>query len=341
MEYGDKCCPKIKLEFKGLTGPTGPCCTGPTGQNGGPGPTGPCCTGPTGPSNPSYHVYVDTGKTFNTPTPFPPTGNLTNLNAKNIIVTMWGGGGGGQIGGPSQTTPGYGGGGGGGAFTYYNLPIDITGYDTMTYTLGQGGKGSIYSTINGEDGGPTSITLSSNNPHTGKSLNITAYGGAGAVTIQSGPSTKAAYGGGGGGAGSSGNGSLGGNPNTLFPFSKGQDGGTDGSSGNDGLYFSYFIQGSGGGSGQITTVGQGYGGSNFLSQGGASNDNQSPSVIIAGGGGASYGPGGGYGGSSNSTSLNSVNGQLGGGGAGGNEVISPTIVGNGGDGGIIITYISQ
>ena len=31
----------------GVTGPTGPCCTGPTGF-GVTGPTGPCCTGPTG-----------------------------------------------------------------------------------------------------------------------------------------------------------------------------------------------------------------------------------------------------------------------------------------------------
>lgn len=46
-----KCCPKDGAP----TGPTGPCCTGPTGFRGptgfaATGPTGPCCTGPTGES---------------------------------------------------------------------------------------------------------------------------------------------------------------------------------------------------------------------------------------------------------------------------------------------------
>lgn len=40
-----RCAPK-----KNVTGPTGPCCTGPTGPGTSvTGPTGPCCTGPTGP----------------------------------------------------------------------------------------------------------------------------------------------------------------------------------------------------------------------------------------------------------------------------------------------------
>lgn len=42
-----RCAPK-KRDRNGVTGPTGPCCTGPTGF-GVTGPTGPCCTGPTGP----------------------------------------------------------------------------------------------------------------------------------------------------------------------------------------------------------------------------------------------------------------------------------------------------
>ena len=33
---------------RGFRGPTGPCCTGPTGIQGTTGSTGPCCTGPTG-----------------------------------------------------------------------------------------------------------------------------------------------------------------------------------------------------------------------------------------------------------------------------------------------------
>lgn len=47
----DRHCKCANCVPRSATGPTGPCCTGPTGAAS-TGPTGPCCTGPGGPAGP-------------------------------------------------------------------------------------------------------------------------------------------------------------------------------------------------------------------------------------------------------------------------------------------------
>ena len=298
-------------------------------------------------ANTSLKVYlIESGTSWTVPNDF---------NASNNSIHLFGGGGGGykiNSGLGSGVRTGRRGGGGGG----YTSIVNFAGVrnQTIAYTIGQGGLGTVGGNSD-TDGGNTTFSIHSaggggrgSNGGLG-GVGSTYNGGVGGPGVAGIASSGTGGGGGGGGAASStGNGANGGSGGAVNSYPGGGGGGGGAGGGTVG----------GNGSGHQG----GSGGNNYLGVGGAvfgTGDTSTDS--FSGGGGSGYGSenpfnwgassarlpsssadilntfGGGAGAASSPTQSQSTGALYGGGGGGGHG--SGSAGGNGGQGGIIIVYL--
>ena len=300
-------------------------------------------------ANTSLKVYlIESGTSWTVPNDF---------NASNNSIHLFGGGGGGykiNSGATSVVRTGRRGGGGGG----YTSIVNFAGVQnqTIAYTIGQGGLGTVGGNSD-TDGGNTTFSIHSaggggrgSNGGLG-GVGSTYNGGVGGPGVAGAGSGGTGGGGGGGGAASStGNGANGGSGSAVIDYPGGGGGGGGAGGGTVG----------GNGSGHQG----GSGGNNYLGVGGAvfgTGDTSTNS--FSGGGGSGYGSenpftwgasnarlpsssadilntfGGGGGAASSPTQSQSTGALYGGGGGGGHG--GGSAGGVGGQGGIIIVYLPE
>jgi RHS repeat-associated protein len=229
---------------------------------------------------------------------------------------VWAVGGGGG-GGGSGTGDGFSAGGGGAGGAVYKTFSVSSG--TLTYTLGTGGKGGVY-TAGGSAGGTTTITYG------GMTLTATGGGGGGANNNVGGAGGNGSGGEGAaiGGAGQGVSGDTGGGYGGGIGGAVGSYGGTDGGTGANAADVSSLFD-------ALALAQQ------PTTSGGAAGTSESGSNNLHGGNATGFGCGGGgagwYGG-------NGGSGRYGGGGGGAATVSSASLTGgDGGQGAIVISYL--
>ena len=280
-------------------------------------------------SNTTYTFTVNASDGVNTiPRAFSITSTaLVAISTAETLVVAGGGGGGSN----GNTT----GGGGGGAGGYlYNASTSFTPGTAYTLSIGTGGVGRNQSTSS-----PSSGSKGGNSVISGSGFTtITAFGGGGGVSNQSGGKLSDADGGSGGG------GNYTTSPGTGVSGQGNSGGGSENSAGSN----SSFGGGGGGGSAAAgSTPSSGFGGNGGA---GTANSITGASLIYAAGGGA--GVRGGYTAGSGGSGIGG-NGAVGtgnggnaspsnrgsGGGGGGGDGLSPSYIGgNGSDGIIVIAF---
>ena len=273
-------------------------------------------------SDTTYNFTVNASDGYNiTPRSF----SLTSVSQVDVELLVIAGGGGG---GSNGNTTGGGGGGAGGYLYSTSTSFDKT--TPYTLTIGAGGTGRQQSV-----GSPSSGNKGENSSISGSGITaITAIGGGGGVSNQSGGTLADANGGSGGGDNY-------GNTAGTGTAGQGNNGGESDTSGNNG-----YISGGGGSYAEVgkSNLQGGHGGS------ATTNSITGTSTLYAAGGGAGCRSGGtagsggsGIGGNGRSGSGNGFNASpsntgSGGGGGGGEGNNSSYIGGTGSDGVIIIAY---